>query len=101
MTPSGDSVLVVSIIFGLTYLALAAGEIPGLYCDRSGIALVGAAAMLVCGALTLPDAARAVDYDTLILLFGMMVVAAHLRMASYSVASSWAVKTTASDPAQS
>ena len=83
MTPPGDSILVVSTIFGLTYLALAAGEIPGLYCDRSGIALVGAAAMLVCGALTLPDAARAVDYDTLILLFGMMVVAAHLRMAGF------------------
>jgi Na+/H+ antiporter NhaD/arsenite permease-like protein len=83
MTPPGDSVLVVSAIFGLTYLALAVGEIPGLYCDRSGIALVGAAAMLVCGALTLPDAARAVDYQTLVLLFGMMVVVAYLRMAGF------------------
>src|SRR5205823_4955298 len=51
--------------------------------DRSGIALVGAAAMLVAGALSLHAAAVAVDYQTLILLFGMMVVVVHLRLAGF------------------
>jgi Na+/H+ antiporter NhaD/arsenite permease-like protein len=79
----GDSAAVVTAIFGVTYLALAAGRVPGLRIDRSGIALVGAAAMLVTGALTLHEAAAAVDYETLILLFGMMVVVIHLRLAGF------------------
>ncbi len=73
----------VSTIFGLTYLGLALGEIPGLRIDRAGIALVGAAAMLGCGALSMHDAARAVDYQTIVLLFGMMVVVSYLRMAGF------------------
>jgi Na+/H+ antiporter NhaD/arsenite permease-like protein len=72
-----------STIFGLTYLALAVGKIPGLRTDRPGIALVGAAAMLGFGVLNLHEAAKAVDYETLILLFGMMVVVAHLRLSGF------------------
>jgi Na+/H+ antiporter NhaD/arsenite permease-like protein len=72
-----------STIFSLTYLALAAGKVPGLRVDRSGIAMVGAAAMLAAGALTMRDAAKAVDYETIVLLFGMMVVVAFLRLAGF------------------
>jgi Na+/H+ antiporter NhaD/arsenite permease-like protein len=71
------------MIFGLTYLALALGRIPGLRIDRAGIALVGAAAMLGCGVLSMQDAARAVDYETIVLLFGMMVVVSYLRLAGF------------------
>ena len=83
MTSPPASIPLVSTIFGLTYLALAAGKVPGLKIDRSGIALVGAAAVLACGVLTLPQAAKAVDYETIILLFGMMVVVSYLRMAGF------------------
>src|SRR4051812_6828311 len=74
---------VVSTIFGLTYLGLAIGSVPGLRIDRAGIALVGAAAMLASGAVSMPEAARAVDYETILLLFGMMVIVAYLRMAGF------------------
>jgi Na+/H+ antiporter NhaD/arsenite permease-like protein len=77
------SIPLVSTIFGLTYLALAVGKVPGLRIDRPGIALVGAAAMLGLGALDLREAAKAVDYETLILLFGMMVVVAYLRLSGF------------------
>jgi Na+/H+ antiporter NhaD/arsenite permease-like protein len=83
MTTHAASTPLVSTIFGLTYLALALGKVPGLRIDRAGIALVGAAAMLACGVLSLRDAARAVDYETIVLLFGMMVVVAYLRMAGF------------------
>jgi Na+/H+ antiporter NhaD/arsenite permease-like protein len=73
----------VTIIFGLTYVALALGKVPGLKIDRAGIALVGAAAMFACGGLTLRQGARAVDYETIVLLFGMMTVVAHLRLAGF------------------
>jgi hypothetical protein len=42
----------VSTIFGLTYLALAVGKVPGPRVDRARIALVGAAVMLACGVLS-------------------------------------------------
>ena len=83
MTTPSASIPLVSTIFGLTYLALALGKVPGLRIDRAGIALVGAAAMLACGVLSMRDAARAVDYETIVLLFGMMVVVAYLRMAGF------------------
>lgn len=72
-----------SLIFGLTYAGLAIGKAPGLRMDRAGIALVGAAAMLACGMLDMHSAAKAVDYETLVLLFGMMVVAAYLKLSGF------------------
>ena len=83
MTSPSASIPLVSTIFGLTYLALAVGKVPGLRTDRAGIALVGAAVMLACGVLSMGDAVRAVDYETIVLLFGMMVVVAYLRMAGF------------------
>ncbi|HEX3658958.1 MAG TPA: anion transporter [Pirellulales bacterium] len=79
-----------SVLFGLTYLALAIGKVPGLRIDRAGIALAGAAAMMISGAVSLDDAARAVDYRTIVLLFGMMVVVAFLRIAGlFALATDW------------
>jgi Na+/H+ antiporter NhaD/arsenite permease-like protein len=90
VTTQSPSISLVSTIFGLTYLALAFGKIPGLRIDRAGIALVGAAAMMACGVLSMQDAARAVDYETIVLLFGMMVVVAYLRFAGFfSMATDW------------
>ena len=83
MTTHPASISLVSTIFGLTYLGLALGKIPGLRIDRAGIALVGAAAMMACGVLSMHDAARAVDYETIVLLFGMMVVVSYLRLAGF------------------
>ena len=85
MIPSAAMPSVTSVIFGLTYLFLAIGKIPGLRIDRAGIALVGAAVMLACGVLPMREAAKAVDYDTIILLFGMMVVVAYLQRAGFFV----------------
>ena len=83
VTTHPPSIPLVSTLFGLTYLALALGKIPGLRVDRAGIALVGAVAMLGFGVLDLREAARAVDNETIVLLFGMMVVVAYLRMAGF------------------
>ena len=83
LTTGSASVPLVSTIFGITYLGLAIGKVPGLRIDRAGIALVGAAAMLAAGVLSMREAARAVDYETIVLLFGMMVVVSHLRMAGF------------------
>jgi di/tricarboxylate transporter len=72
------------VIFVGSYLALAIGRIPGLRIDRAGIALVGAGLMVASGALTLEDAYKAVDFDTITLLLGVMIVVASLRLSGFS-----------------
>ncbi len=90
MTTHPSRFPLVSTIFALTYFGLALGKVPGLRIDRSGIAVVGAAAMMAFGVLSMDDAARAVDYETLVLLFGMMVVAAYLRISGFfGLATNW------------
>jgi Na+/H+ antiporter NhaD/arsenite permease-like protein len=98
VTTHSDPIPLVTTLFGLTYLGLAVGKVPGLRIDRAGIALVGAAAMLACGVVTLPEAARAVDYETIVLLFGMMVLVAHLRMAGFFAQATGAIATHFSGP---
>jgi Na+/H+ antiporter NhaD/arsenite permease-like protein len=79
-------------IFAATYVALALGRLPGLRIDRAGIALVGASLMLASGALDLDAAARAIDFATLALLLGMMIVVANLRLSGFfRLASGWIV----------
>jgi Na+/H+ antiporter NhaD/arsenite permease-like protein len=70
-------------IFLVTYLGVALGHIPGLALDRTGIALLGAIAMIVVGAVTLPQAVGHVDLPTLILLYALMVVSAQLRLGGF------------------
>jgi Na+/H+ antiporter NhaD/arsenite permease-like protein len=74
-----------SALFALTYAGLALGKVPGLRMDRAGIALVGATLMLVTGVLTLPQAIspKSIDYETLALLFGMMIVVGCLRLSGF------------------
>ncbi len=83
MSNSETAPTLVSAIFGLTYLMLAIGRVPGLKTDRAGIALIGAAAMLSCGAIDMDEAARAIDYNTVVLLFGMMVVVGVLKLSGF------------------
>jgi Na+/H+ antiporter NhaD/arsenite permease-like protein len=70
-------------IFLMTYLGLALGRVPGFRIDRTGMAIVGAAAAVATGAIAWDRAVAAVDAHTLILLFGMMVVGAYLRLSGF------------------
>src|SRR2546423_8276063 len=69
-----------ALIFALTYVGIAIGKLPYLRIDRSGIALVGGAAVVVLGVVTPSEVLGAIDFSTLILLFGMMVVVGYLRL---------------------
>jgi Na+/H+ antiporter NhaD/arsenite permease-like protein len=72
-------------LFLLTYLGLVLGEVPRLRMDRAGIAFAGAALVLSTGVLTLAQAASpdSIDYETLCLLFGMMIVVGFLRLSGF------------------
>jgi Na+/H+ antiporter NhaD/arsenite permease-like protein len=71
---------VVLAIFAATYFGLALGRFPYLAIDRTGVALLGAAACLATGAIDLESAKDAVDAPTIVLLFGMMVLSAQYRL---------------------
>lgn len=71
------------LIFVVTYLLVAIGEIPGLAMDRTGMALLGAVAMVAAGALDTREAVAAIDFPTLLLLFGLMVVSSQFRLGGF------------------
>jgi Na+/H+ antiporter NhaD/arsenite permease-like protein len=75
--------LTAAVIFALTYVAVALGGLPGLRLDRTGAAVVGAAFMIGFGVIPLDSAYRTIDMGTLVLLFGMMVVVGHLKLAGF------------------
>src|SRR2546428_3395939 len=86
------------LIFLMTYFVMAVGKLPGFYLDRAGAALLGASLMAATGLLSLDDAYRAVDVDTIALLVGMMIVVANVRLSGFfRLVNNWMV-TRASHP---
>ena len=75
--------VIIVIIFLLTYVGLSFGGIPYFKLDRAGIAIVGAVATVIFGILNFKEAIYAIDFNTIILLLGMMMVAANLRVAGF------------------
>ena len=59
------------------------GEIPGLALDRTGVALLGALALVATERVTPAAAWAAVDVPTIALLFGLMVVSAQFRLGGF------------------
>ncbi len=74
---------VTALIVVITLVGVAIGRLPALRMNRATIALVGATFLVALGVLTLDQAYRAVDWNTIVLLFGMMVLNVNLRMAGF------------------
>ncbi|MGE5659669.1 MAG: anion transporter [Actinomycetota bacterium] len=71
------------IVIGLTYIGLGLGYLPGLRMNRATIALTGAILLMALGLMDLKSAWIAIDYKTLIFLFGMMVISANLSASGF------------------
>ncbi len=71
------------IIFIVTYGGVALGTLPGLALDRTGIALLGAIAMVTIGTLSTQQAVGAIDTSTILLLYALMVISAQLRLSGF------------------
>jgi Na+/H+ antiporter NhaD/arsenite permease-like protein len=70
-------------IFCVTYLLISGRRLKILPLNRPAAALLGAVLMVACGVMTPEQAYRSVDYDTLVLLLGMMLIAAYLFLAGF------------------
>jgi Na+/H+ antiporter NhaD/arsenite permease-like protein len=80
------------LVFAASYIVIAVGKLPGFYLDRTGAALLGAALMVGLGVLPLERALQAIDFDTIALLLGMMIVVGNLRLSGFfRLVTSWAV----------
>jgi Na+/H+ antiporter NhaD/arsenite permease-like protein len=85
--------IVALVAFAGTYLGLAVGHLPPFRVDRTGVAIIGAALMVVAGVIPWDQAVAAVDVHTLALLFGMMIVTAYLRLSGFfSLVTVWTVR---------
>ncbi|HTV59830.1 MAG TPA: anion transporter [Verrucomicrobiae bacterium] len=76
-------IVVAWLIFLSSYLVFAVGRLPGTKIDRTAMAVIGAVAMFVFGALTPRDAIESIDFNTIVLLFSMMLIAASLHLAGF------------------
>jgi len=71
------------VVFLLTYVVIALGQPPLFRIDRTGAAIIGASLMVILGVLTIQDAYDAIDYKTILILFGMMILIANLRLSGF------------------
>ncbi len=73
----------VVLVFATVYLGMFLGGLPRLKLDRSGVALLGAIAVIAISGMAVEDAARSVDLPTIVLLFAFMVVSAQMRLGGF------------------
>jgi len=75
--------LIAIAIFALTYVLISGRWLRMLKLNRPASALLGAVLMVALRVMTPEQVYRAVDYNTLVLLTGMMLIAAYLHLAGF------------------
>ncbi len=75
--------LVPVVVFAVVYAGMVGGGLPFLQLDRTGIALLGAIALVAFEVVTPEAAAGSVHLPTMVLLFSFMVVSAHLQVSGF------------------
>ncbi len=68
------------IIFVITFLGIIYTRLPKVNIDRPSAAFFGAVAMILFGVLKFEEAVLAIDFNTIALLLGMMIVIAVLEI---------------------
>ncbi|NRT57852.1 Na+/H+ antiporter NhaD/arsenite permease-like protein, partial [Leptothrix sp. C29] len=70
-------------VFATVYLGMILGGLPRLHLDRTGVALLGAIAIVGAEVMTPEAAARAIHLPTILLLFSFMVISAQMRLGGF------------------
>ncbi len=90
MTPN---VWITGGIAVLTFIGIAIGRYLIIKSNRTTIALMGVALLLVTRQVQFEQLPDYIDFDTIILLFSMMIINANLKLAGFfSLASRWLVR---------
>lgn len=84
------NIWITSAIVLLTFAGIAIGRYPIIKSNRTTIALMGVALLLVFRQVSFEDLPGYIDFNTIILLFSMMILNANLKLAGFfSLASRW------------
>jgi Na+/H+ antiporter NhaD/arsenite permease-like protein len=75
--------ILTAVVVTATLIGVAIGRWPWLKMNRATIALVGGTVLIALGVIPLEEAFRAVDWNTIVLLFAMMVLNVNLRIAGF------------------
>lgn len=86
------------VIVGCSIVGIAVGRWPVLRTNRTTVALLGVALLFGVGAISLDEAYGALDLDTLLLIFSLMVLNGHLFLAGFFGAVAQRVVLVARDP---
>ncbi len=70
-------------VFVIVYAGMILGGLPFLQLDRTGVALLGAIALVGLEVLTPEQAAQSIHLPTLLLLFSFMVISAQMRLGGF------------------
>jgi Na+/H+ antiporter NhaD/arsenite permease-like protein len=89
----------VLVVFAAVYLGMALGRWPGLKVDRTGIALLGAIVLYGSGAIDGAAVLAAIDFPTLVVLFGLMILSAQFAACGFYDWCSTRIATAAMPPA--
>jgi len=68
------------IIFIITYIGIIFTRLPRMNIDRPSAAFFGAVAMIIFGVLGFDEAIKAIDFNTIALLLGMMIIISTLEL---------------------
>jgi Na+/H+ antiporter NhaD/arsenite permease-like protein len=82
----GPQAAAVVAIFAVVYGGMILGGLPWLRLDRTGVALLGAIAVVAFGGLGVEQAAQGIHLPTILLLFSFMVVSAQMRLGGFYAA---------------
>jgi len=72
--------IIALVIFIITYSGIIFTRLPGVNIDRPSAAFSGAVAMVLFGIFTPEEAVGAIDFNTIFLLLGMMIIIASLQI---------------------
>jgi Na+/H+ antiporter NhaD/arsenite permease-like protein len=86
-------------VFAAVYLGMALGRWPGTRVDRTGIALLGAIVLYAVGAMPGQAVIDAIDFRTIIVLFGLMILSAQFAVCGFYDWCSHRIATAAASPA--
>jgi Na+/H+ antiporter NhaD/arsenite permease-like protein len=81
--PLHPQTALVLAVFFIVYLGMILGGLPRLHLDRTGVALLGAIAIVGTEVMTPEQAAQSIHLPTILLLFSFMVISAQMRLGGF------------------
>ena len=71
--------IVALVIFIITYIGIIFTRLPKINIDRPSAAFIGSVAMMCLGVISFEQAVAFIDFNTIFLLLGMMIVISALK----------------------